>query len=349
MLQALLMTDNANSPFVSVTLPCYNCETTLPGALDSILSQTLQDFEVVAVDDGSTDGTADILREYARKDARIRPLFIEHSGVVGAANASIEASNGRYIARMDADDESLPERLQQQVAFLDANPEVGLAGCRVRFGGSRAQCAGYAHYVDWTNTLLDAESICLNRFVEFPVPNPSIMFRRECIEKHGMYADGDFPEDYELLLRWLDNGVRAAKVDNELLVWNDPPTRLSRNHPKYDVDAFYRVKTRYLARWLERNNPHHPVVHVLGAGRTTRKRADLLKEYGVDFAAYYDLDPRKIGHIVHGIPVLHRSEIPKAGSAFCLSYVASRGARDDISEFLAENGYVLGRDWLPVA
>ncbi len=330
-------------------MPCFNCGDTVGRALDSLLDQTVADFEVVAVDDGSTDDTAEVLRVYARKDDRIRPVFAEHGGVVAAANTAIEAANGEYVVRMDADDESLPGRLERQAALLDGDPALGLVGCRVRFGGCRENCAGYAHYVDWTNTLLDHEAISLNRFVEFPVPNPSIMFRRSTLEECGGYSDGDFPEDYELLLRWLEHGVRMAKADAELLVWNDPPTRLSRNHPKYDVDAFYRIKTKYLARWLEQNNPYHPVVHIFGAGRTTRKRADLLQKYGIEFAAYYDLDPRKVGHIVHGIPVKHREEAPEAGECFCLSYVASRGAREDIADFLHGLGYVLGRDFLPVA
>lgn len=337
------------NPKISVTLPCFNCEDTVGHALDSLLAQTFSAFEVVAVDDGSTDGTAEVLRAYAGKDCRVKPVFAEHGGVVAAANAAIEESCGEYIVRMDADDISLPLRLERQAELLDADSQLGLVGCRVRFGGCRDTCAGYAHYVDWTNTLLDHDSISLNRFVEFPVPNPSIMFRRSVLDKCGGYRDGDFPEDYELLLRWLECGVRMAKSGHELLVWNDPPTRLSRTHPKYDVDAFYRIKTEYLARWLERNNPHHPRVHILGAGRTTRKRADLLKKYGVEFVAYHDLDPRKIGHIVHGIPVLHRDEVPSPGQGFCLSYVASRGAREDIARFLDERGSVLGRDYLPVA
>lgn len=337
------------TPKVSVTLPCYNCEATVSTALDSLLAQTHDSFEVVAVNDGSTDNTAGILAEYARRDSRIRTFSIEHGGVIAAANAAIDAAQGQYIARMDADDVALPDRIGAQAQLLDERPEIGLTGCRIQFGGCRESCAGYAHYVDWTNSLLTPEDISLHQFVEFPVPNPSIMYRRDCIEQHGPYKDGDFPEDYELLLRWLEAGVKMAKVDEELLIWNDPPTRLSRNHPRYDVSAFYRIKTEYLARWLAANNPHHPTVHVLGSGRTTRKRADLLLAHGIEFAAYYDIDPRKIGHIVNGVPVVDRSDVPPAGEGFCLPFVASRGAREDIAEFLGSRGYVLGRDYIPAA
>ena len=337
------------TPKITVTMPCYNCGDTVGSALESLLAQTCTDFEVVAVNDGSTDDTAGVLAEYARRDSRIRCFSIDHGGVIAAANAGIDAARGQYIARMDADDEALPERLAAQSRLLDEHPGIGLAGCRVRFGGCREACAGYAHYVDWTNTVLSPEAISLNRFVEFPVPNPSIMYRRECMDEHGAYIDGDFPEDYELLLRWLEAGVRMAKVDEELLVWNDPPSRLSRTHPRYDVDAFYRIKTTYLARWLAENNPHHPTVHILGSGRTTRKRADLLLAHGIEFAAYYDIDPRKIGHVVNGVPVIDRDDIPAPGEGFCIPYVASRGAREDIATFFDERGLTLGRDYIPAA
>jgi glycosyltransferase involved in cell wall biosynthesis len=336
-------------PVVSVTMPCRDCADTVGRALDSVLGQSLREFEVVAVDDGSADETATVLAEYARRDARVRVVCAEHGGVAVAANRAMALARGRYIARMDADDEMLPDRLAAQAALLDERPDIGLAGCRIRFGGSRKRCAGYARYVDWTNTLLDHDAISLNRFVEFPVPNPSIMCRRSLVERHGPYRDGDFPEDYELLLRWLEAGVRMAKVDAELMVWNDPPTRLSRTHPRYRVDAFYRVKAKYLARWLARHNPRHPEVHVLGSGRTTRKRADMLLDHGVRFAAYYDVDPRKIGNVVGGIEVRDRATVPPPGEAFCLPYVASRGAREDIAKFLHSRGYVLGRDFVPVA
>jgi len=338
-----------SSPKVSVTMPCYNCEGTVGQAIESILGQSLADFELIAADDGSTDNTASILKEYAARDSRIKPVFLNHQGVVGAANAAIEAASGHYIARMDADDMALPRRIERQAHLLDHNPQVGLTACRVGFGGDREKCAGYAHYVDWINTLVEIEEISLNRFVEFPFANPSIMMRGDLVAEHGPFRDGDFPEDYELILRWLEAGVKMQKVDEELLIWNDPPDRLSRNHPKYTVDAFYRIKSQYLYRWLNRNNSTHPKVGVIGSGRTSRKRYQILEELGVETSFYVDVDPRKVGHIINGCEVLHRNDIPPAGETFLLSYVASRGAREEVSEFLESRGYILGKHYLLVA
>lgn len=333
---------------VSVALPCFDCAATLPAALDSLLRQTLTDIEIIAADDGSSDQTADILRSYAARDSRVRPLFLAHGGIVAALNACLDAAQAPYVARMDADDLCRPERLEIQARMLDADSGLGLVGCCVGFGGDRRKRGGYAHYVDWINGLVSHEQIFPNRFVESPFAHPSLVFRRELVERHGPYRAGDFPEDYEFILRLLEAGVRMAKAPQELLVWNDPPDRLSRTHPSYGVDAFYRLKTGFLARWLAAHNPHHPDVIVLGAGRTTRKRADLLLEHGVNIIAYADIDPRKIGRTVNGRPVLHRDELPAAGQAFCLSYVGSRGAREEIGAFLREQGWEEGRNYLIV-
>jgi len=336
-------------PLVSVLLPACNAASTLPAALDSLLAQTLADFEVVAVDDGSTDGTAAVLAEYARRDPRVRVLAAPHAGIAPALNTALAAARGRFLARMDADDLARPERLARQAAALEAEPGLGLVACRVEYGGCRRSCAGYARYVDWTNTLLTPEAISLHRFVESPLAHPSVMFRPEVAQEHGGYRSGPFPEDYELWLRWLEAGVRMRKLPETLLVWADPPGRLSRVDGRYSPAAFYATKAGYLARWLARHNPRHPEVVVAGAGRTTRRRMELLTAHGVRIAAYLDVDPRKVGRLVHGRPVLHRGEVPGPRECFVLSAVGSHGAREDIAAFLEARGFVLGESWLPVA
>jgi glycosyltransferase involved in cell wall biosynthesis len=336
-------------PLVSVLLPVRDGAATLPAALDSLLAQTLADFEILCVDDGSRDGTPRVLADYAARDPRVRPVSQEPLGIVAALNHGLAQARGSYVARMDADDLCLPERLREQAAFLEANPRIGLVACRVGFGGDRNAAGGYARYVDWTNSLLTPEDISLNRFRESPLAHPSVMFRASLVAGHGGYRHGDFPEDYELWLRWLEAGVAMAKLDRELLVWNDSSGRLSRTDPRYSPQAFYALKAGHLARWLARHNARHPEVWVLGAGRTTRKRAELLQEHGVVIRAWLDIDPRKIGHRVHGVPVLHREDIPEPGGCFALSYVASHGADKDIRAFLEGRGFVLGRDFLPAA
>jgi hypothetical protein len=251
---------------------------------------------------------------------------------------------------MDADDESHPERLALQRRHLVARPDLGLVAGRVAFGGNARVSAGFARYVAWSNTLVTHEEIAGARFVESPIVHPSVMFRRELAERLGGYIEGDFPEDYELWLRWLEAGVRMEKRPEVLLVWNDRPARLSRTDHRYALDGMYRLKARYLGRWLARHNPHHPQVVVWGAGRETRRRAEHLEREGVRIAAWVDIDPGKIGRRDPASrPVLAPHQLPGPGRCFVLAYVASRGAREAIGEALDARGYARGVDYLAAA
>ena len=353
-------------PLVSVVLPVRNAAATIVRAVASVRAQTLPEWELIVVDDGSTDGTREILRELARAEPRIKLIVQVPAGVAAAANAGVAAAQGKFIARMDADDESHVERLAAQVDFLEAreNRDVGVVGSLVEFGGDRVASAGYALHVDWTNSLLTPEAIALNRFIESPLVNPSVMFRRELVARHGGWRDGDFPEDYELWLRWLDAGVRMAKVPRVLLTWHDAPTRLTRTDARYGPEKFFEMKAEWSAREVGRIVPNPPSerrvednvpcprkIFIWGAGRHTRKRAAHLNAHGVTIAGYIDVDAKKTGRGLGGtgVPVLDAEALPPPGEIFVLSYVTTRGARDYNREKLRTRGYIEGRDFLMCA
>ena len=340
------VTDPHQTPRVSILLPAWNAAGTLPRAIESIRAQTFPDWELVLVDDGSTDETPAFAEAAARQDPRMRLVRQTHLGIVPALEAGLAVARGEFIARLDADDVSLPTRLEQQVWFLDTHPDIGVVGCLVQFGGPAPQNEGYARHVAWLNSLTTPEAIALNRFVEAPLAHPSVLFRRELVAQHGGYRHGPFPEDYELWLRWLDHGVRLAKVPELLLVWHDSPDRLSRRDPRYAAKAFYAVKAPYLARAVRRTLAER-ALWVWGAGRLTRRRVELLEAEGLEVHGFIDVDPNKWGRPRHGRHVISPTALPTPNEALVLGYVASRGARELIREAVQHAGFVEGRDfWL---
>jgi len=336
---------------ISVIMPARNAAASLPAALDSLAAQTLPDFEVLVVNDGSDDGgaTRAVIAAWASRDARFRLVDQPHGGIVAALTAGLNAARGTFVARLDADDVCHPCRLELQARHLDNHPEIGLVSCRADFGGDPDAARGYLAHLEWANSLVAPEAIRLGAFRESPLPHPTVLFRRDTINRFGGYRQGDFPEDYELWLRWLEAGVVMDKLPAPLVTWNDPPDRLSRTDPRYAPAAFHRIKAGYLARFLARINPHHPDVIVAGAGRITRRRAEHLLDHGVRITAWLDIDPRKVGKVVAGRPVLHLSGVPGPQTCFVLPYVASRGATEYLSSFLENRGFVLGRSYLPAA
>nr|MBC8504034.1 glycosyltransferase family 2 protein [Chloroflexota bacterium] len=182
-------------PAVSVLLPCYNAAETLGETLESLSVQTLHDFKVLAVDDGSEDSTMGILQDWARRDSRFRVVSCPHAGVIAASAAGLSHCQGRYIARMDADDRAHPQRLEKQVAYLDEHPEVAAVSCLVKAFPEEHVREGFRIYINWLNSLVTDAEIKREIFVESPLPNPSVTFRREWLECMGGYQERGWPED----------------------------------------------------------------------------------------------------------------------------------------------------------
>ena len=343
-------------PLVTVLLPAYNAEHTLEAALHSLFAQgpakgaPLPTFEILVVDDGSTDGTSALLRHLILSplaQGRLRVLHVEHGGIAAALNAGLAAARGSLIARMDADDIAHPQRLALQTAHLWSNPGLDLSASLVGFGGDRHLAYGFAYFVDWQNTLQSHEEISRGRFRDTPVCHPSVMFRRNATEKWGAYVNGHFAEDWELWLRWLHNGARMEKLPQELLTWNDAPTRATRADHRYAADACDRLRALWLARHLERHNPFHPYVWVVGGGRMARRRLAPLWHLGVRAAAYIDIDPKKIGNVAGGVPVRGREALPGPHACHVLNALTAHGAAEDAAGWLESQGYCQ-EQWLLV-
>jgi glycosyltransferase involved in cell wall biosynthesis len=336
---------SSTHPKVSVVLPFYNAEKTLNRAVESIYHQSFEDFECLLVDNNSSDRSGEIAREWIKKDNRFKLLNESRQGVMFASNRGAAESRGAYVARMDADDWAYPERLNLQVEFLDHHSEYGAVAGRVRHVGEPQQTEGFRRFVDWSNSLTTYEEISSRRFIEAPIVNPTAMWRRETMNTHGMYLSGDFPEDYEMWLRWLDRGVKIAKLPEIVLDWHDSKERLTRTDPIYSDRSFYEIKSKYLARWLEQHNPFFPNVAIWGASRISRRRARLLEQHGVRISTYIDTkSSRQIEK-----EVIYYKELPEAGKLFILTYIRQMNNREKIQSFLEDRGYVEGESYLLVS
>ncbi len=333
-----------SAPAVTVLLPVRNARETLGACLDSLAAQTLVDHEVVAVDDGSVDGSAELLGDRARADPRVRALFGPHRGLVSALNTASAAALAPLVARMDADDVSFPGRLALQKARLDADRSTHVLGSRVRLEGARSE--GLQAYVDWQNTLLDHEAIARDRFVESPLVHPSVMMRTESLRALGGYRDFAGPEDYDLWLRAFDDGLRFAKLEETLLVWRDSPSRLTRTDARYSPASFQAVKLEALLRGPLAGGRE---VVLWGAGRVGRSWARALRGTGRRVAAFVEVDPRKIGKAVAGAPVVSVADAAGFRGPLHLAAVGQKGARERIRAAASRLGLAEEADLVAVA
>jgi glycosyltransferase involved in cell wall biosynthesis len=335
---------------VSVLMPCYNAADTVTEALESLANQTLKDFEIVAVDDGSIDNTLAILKAWAEKDSRLRVLARPHEGIISTLNTGLEACRADVVARMDADDRCHPERLAKQFTYLDEHPEITLVSCQVEGFPKEALREGFRIYIDWQNSLVSHADICREIFVESPLAHPSATFRKAEITALGGYLEHGWAEDYDLWLRLYLQGARFGKIPEVLLSWREDPERLTRSDGRYSVENFLRAKAYYLA--------HGPLsgreaVIIWGAGMMGRRLSKQLSRQGAPLVAFIDVDPKKIGRTRRGLPILAPDDLPewwqRYSTPVVLAAVGARGARALIRERLEGFGLREGYDWWGVA
>jgi glycosyltransferase involved in cell wall biosynthesis len=332
-------------PTVSVILPFFNAEKTLDRAIESISNQTFKKWECILINNNSTDKSCNIAIAWTKRDSRFILVHEKQQGVMFASNKGSKSAKGKYIARMDADDVSLPKRLEMQSNFLDNFSQYGAVSGLVEYVPHHDNTDGFQRYVNWVNSVLTHQDILNNMFVESPIVNPTAMWRFELAQLYGMYKHGNFPEDYELWLRWLSMGVKIKKIGAPVIKWFDSETRLTRTHPIYNEDAFYSIKTQYLARWLESNNPHYPLVAIWGASRISRGRTKLLQNYGIEISYY--IDTKKTRQLDREI--VYFEDIPLPGTIFILVYIKNKNAKMRILKFLKFRNYIEGEHFIFVS
>ena len=331
-------------PLVSVLLPFHNAAETMADCIDSVLAQTLNDFEIITVNDFSNDASLQILQAYS--DDRIRIINNKHRGLVSALNTGLACCNAPLVARMDADDIMYPHRLAKQYEYMRQHHEVVLLATQARKFPEASIRNGYREYMRWQNSVLSHEDVHRQIYIESPFAHPSVMFRRDSVIAAGAYRHGAFPEDYELWLRLLHLGHRMEKLPQVLLDWRESEKRLSRVSDNYSRNAFDVIRADYLSR---DERIHNRRIAFWGAGRKTRQRVRHLLDKGYEPVAWIDIDPKKIGNRINGVEVVEPAWLEQSGDKpFVLNYVTNHGARDIARQYLQRIGYVMGEDYLEV-
>jgi hypothetical protein len=226
------------SPLITVLMTTYNGELWVEQAVNSILGQTFRDWELLVVDDGSTDRTPAILRRLAASDPRIRIEVGPRTGTAEANNRGIASSRGALIARLDQDDLSLPDRLEQQARFMDTHPDVGLLGGWLRTFGAASHLWSYPGLRD---------SIRAQMLFRCPFGDPTVMIRRSALDVLPFAYDRGFEpaEDYDLWER-MSRCVPTANLPRVLSLYRLHPDQLSVASNDQNAESTRRIQSRLL-------------------------------------------------------------------------------------------------------
>ncbi len=335
----------ADDAEISILLPAYDCAETLAECLESVSCQRETSWECIVVDDGSSDCTPDIAREFAARDGRFRLVSTPHAGIVRALGAGLEFCSAPFIARMDADDRMHPERLSLQREALARNPDWDAVGCHVRIFPRDHLTPGRLAYEAWLNSVEQPEQLAAEALIECPIAHPTLFARREAMQDFG-YRDRGWPEDYDLVLRWLAAGKKIGVVPQALLDWRDTPDRLSRSSDCYASDRFARCKAEHLAQGFLSGQRHYILWGYGDTGRVLRRE---LASHERHPSHIVELHPGRLGQRIHGALVIPPDALPHLEQQPIVTSVAGAGPRGQIRAALREMGFSEGVDFVVAA
>lgn len=250
-------------PALSVLLPVRNARPYLDASLRSLWRQTFTDFEVVAVDDGSTDGSGDALERIAAREPRLVVMRGPARGLPQALNTAWARAGGTWIARHDADDVSHRRRFALQIETLRRHPDVAVVGARLRMFPASEVGVGMHRWQAWHNALLTHELMRAERHIDSPLAHGTAMLRAEWLARVGGWRERGWPEDLDLWMRLFEAGARFHKRPETLYGWRQHRRSATRRDPRYRRERFIALTLDALERGLLRG---HDALTLVGVG-----------------------------------------------------------------------------------
>jgi glycosyltransferase involved in cell wall biosynthesis len=312
---------------ISIVMPVKNAMPFLVPCLKSILNQSYTNWQLVAVNDHSTDDSNSILNEFQNKDNRITVLQNEGHGIVSALNHAFKKTTGAFIHRMDADDLMPSTKLEMMLQAIE--PESVVTGKVEYFSDESEVGDGFLKYENWLNTLSQQKNYWADVYRECPIASPAWLMNRSEFELIGGFKSDLMPEDYDLCFRIYQNKLKVVSVPDIVHRWRDSASRSSRNMPVYYPMAYYPLKVHYFLS-IDRNESKELVL--IGAGKKGKLIAKLLLEHGEGFH-WLTNNKKKHGVKVYNNTIKDVEDFNFQGTQIILAF-ASPEDRAEANEFL---------------
>jgi len=291
----------------------------LKACLDSILHQSITNWELIAVDDHSDDDSFTCLDKYAARDSRVKVYKSDGTGIIPALQKAYSLSQGSFITRMDADDRMRPEKLQLLHAKLLTTHLPGVAVGQVSYFSEEGLKEGYRKYAHWLNENVVRENPFVDVYKECVIPSIAWMMRREDLDGIGAFDGSRYPEDYDFTFRVYLHKLPILAVPEVIHEWRDHAGRTSRNDPIYLDNRFLSLKIHY---FLKVDYHSEGPLIVWGAGKKGKLIVQELLKARIPLQWVSD-NENKIGHQVYGVPIQHSDAIIDHPSGQLIIAIAS--------------------------
>lgn len=326
-------------------MPTFNTAPYLAECLDSILAQTEQDWELIAVNNFSTDASPEILQEYAARDPRIR--FFNNEDILGKTGVSpanryaYRQAMGQFITRMDSDDIMPSNRLFLMKKMLLEHGKGYVATGAIRYFGENGVGEGFQRYEAWLNELAAYGQHFQAIYRENVLPSPVWMAWRSDLELAAAFQEDVYPEDYDLTFRLRHAGCKIVATTELLHHWRERPDRASRVEDKYLDHSFLELKTHWFLK--TDYDPARPLV-LWGAGRKGKRMAALLRNENIAFRWVCD-QASKWGHVISGVKLESYEVLAQLPDAQVVIAVAAADEQGVISSYLTNMNMKAGSDY----
>jgi len=314
----------------------------LAACLDSILSQTFQNWELILVNDNSSDNSLEILTAYSEKDDRITVVDNPQVGLLNTLRLGYKHTIGMLIHRMDSDDKMPHDKLETLHAEWKKHGKGSVITGGTEYFSDEGEIGnGFKRYDEWLCEVARNNSHAENIYRECVIPSNCWLVHREDFDEVGGFDPATFPEDYDLCFRFYKGELRIVGLDKVLHHWRDRPDRISRTREEYSDNRFFELKVNYFLE-LERD-PNRPLV-LWGAGKNGKDLTKLIQSQDDSFTWVCD-NANKIGKDIYDIRLHHFDELQKLDSPQIIIAVASPDGQKEIESILQAQGRKAGKDY----
>ena len=322
----------SKSPLVSILIPCKDAALYIDECISSILKQTYTHWELIIVDDHSTDQTPSTLQHWTQNQPNIKVIPNVGSGIINALRLAYSDSKGVFITRMDADDIMTPTKLSTMIRQLESAGPGEVATGKVKyFRIDQPIGNGYLRYAEWLNSLSVRGTNFQDIYKECVIPSPCWMMYREDLDRIGAFDSDIYPEDYDLVLRMYQHKLKVIPSSDEILhLWRDHSTRASRNDDNYKDNRFLELKVKY---FLKIDYNIEKTLVIWGAGTKAKLIAKRLIAAQVKFHWITD-NEKKIGHDIYGVILSSTSQLAQLDKSQIILTVANPKEQEEIKNHI---------------
>lgn len=315
---------------VSILTPFKNTEAYLADCITSILQQTYSHWELIIIDDASTDASYELVNAFAEKDPRVKLFKNTGNGIIDALRLALKHSKGQFITRMDSDDVMLPNKLAVLVHNLKTFGEKHVAIGLVSYFSAVGVGEGYNSYETWLNNLTKSGRNYDEIYKECVIPSPCWMVYKNDLMACDAFNPNLYPEDYDLTFRFYKHRYTCIPCDKVLHKWRDYSTRTSRTHVHYAQNHFTALK---LHHFLAIDYKPEKTLTIWGAGTKGKIMANILIEKNIPFEWICD-NPKKIGKAIYGKTLMEFQALSKLKNTQSIITVANKTAQKEIRQYL---------------